>query len=85
MFGQTLGNLADGVPTARSVTEQYKKTLVSTQVLIGVITMAVLIRSHRLTAALAFFAMMQLGALLGALWAARLKSKIERARWKVRA
>jgi hypothetical protein len=60
--------------------EQYKKTMVGTQILIGVVTLAVLLRTHRLVAALAFFATMQLGAVIGALWAVRLKSKIQRAR-----
>jgi hypothetical protein len=85
MLGATLANLAAGLPTARNVKQQYRKTLVSTQVLIGVITLGVLFRTQRLAAALAFFATMQIGALIGALWAVRLKSKIERARWKDRA
>lgn len=59
--------------------EQYKKTLVPTQVLIFAVTVAALIWSHRLMVALAFFVMMQLGAVLGAIWATRLKHKVERA------
>jgi hypothetical protein len=58
--------------------EQYKKTLVPTQLLIFTVTVAALIWSHRLMAALAFFVMMQLGAVLGAIWATRLKHKVER-------
>lgn len=62
--------------------EHYKKTFVGTQILIGVVTFAVILQSHRLVAALAFFVTMQLGAVLGAVWAARLKERIERARAK---
>jgi hypothetical protein len=47
--------------------------------------LAVLLKSHRLGAALAFWAMMQLGGVLGALWAAWLKSRIERGRLVSRA
>jgi hypothetical protein len=60
--------------------EHYKKTFVGTQITIGVITLAVLIRTHRLVAALAFFVTMQLGAILGAMWAVRIKHRIEQAR-----
>jgi hypothetical protein len=59
--------------------EQYKKTLVPTQITISLITFAALVYSHRLFAALSFFVVMQLGALLGAMWGARLKNKVERA------
>ena len=59
--------------------ERYKRTLVPTQMLIGTVTIVILVWSHRFTAALAFFVAMQVGAAIGALWAHRLKSKIERA------
>jgi hypothetical protein len=42
------------------------------------VTVAILIQSHRLFAATAFFSAMELGALLGAMWAARIKRRIER-------
>lgn len=58
--------------------ERYRRTFYGTQALIAAVTVAVLIQSHRIVAALAFFAAMQVGALVGALWAARLKRKIER-------
>ena len=59
--------------------EQYKKTFVLTQVLICLVTLAVYLGAHRLwvLAALYFF-MMQVGAVLGAAWAVRLKRKVER-------
>ena len=59
--------------------EQYKKTLIPTQITILVVTIAALLWSHRVAAALAFFVVMQLGAVLGALWGTRLKNKVERA------
>jgi O-antigen/teichoic acid export membrane protein len=58
--------------------EQYKKTVIPTQIIIAVVCLAVLLMSHRLSAALAFFLVMQAGALFGAVWGARLKHKIER-------
>jgi hypothetical protein len=64
---------------------QYKKTWVGTQLLIGVVTAGVLLRSHRLIAALAFFLTMQLGGLIGAMWAIRLKNRVERTRAEHRA
>jgi hypothetical protein len=62
------------------VAAQYRKTVVWVQIVIGVITIAALFQTHRLIAALAFFATMQVGAVFGALWAARLRSRIESAR-----
>jgi hypothetical protein len=59
---------------------QYRKTLVGTQILIGGVTIAVLIQSHRVFAALTFWAVMQVGAILGAAWALRIRSRIEHAR-----
>jgi hypothetical protein len=64
----------------RPAVDHYKRTLVATQTLIAAVTVAVLWQSHRLVAALLFLAMMQAGAVLGAIWAARLKEKIARAR-----
>ncbi len=62
--------------------EHYKKTFTVTQFMIAVVAIAVLAVTHRILAALAFVATMEIGALLGAFWAARLKGKIERARWR---
>jgi len=59
--------------------EQYKKTLIPTQITILVITIAVLFWSHRIVAGLAFFVMMQVCAVIGVLWGIRLKNKVERA------
>ena len=58
--------------------ERYRRTFFVTQASIAAVTVAVLVQSHRLAAAAAFFATMQLGAVVGALWAARLKRKIQR-------
>jgi hypothetical protein len=58
--------------------EQYKKTLIPTQVFIAVITLGVLFLTHRFVAAMAFFVIMQVGALVGVQWGLRLKGKIER-------
>lgn len=58
--------------------ERYRRTLFVTQASIAAVTAAILIQSHRLVVAAAFFAAMQIGAVVGALWAARLKRKIER-------
>jgi hypothetical protein len=65
---------------AARVFEQYRKTFLGTQVVIGLVTIAALIQTHHLVAALGFFAMMQVGALAGAAWAASLKSRIVSAR-----
>jgi hypothetical protein len=53
--------------------EQYKKTVARTQVLIALVTIAALIASRRLYVASGFFIAMQLGAVFGAMWAARLR------------
>jgi hypothetical protein len=53
--------------------DQYRKTFRGTQMAIGVVTVFVQLRTHRLDVAFAFFAAMQLGALFGAFWAARLR------------
>jgi hypothetical protein len=76
--------IAGVLSTMRAVSEQYKKTFAGTQILIVVVTLAALVTTHRLAAALAFLATMQLGAVVGAMWAASLKSRIEHGRLKVR-
>jgi hypothetical protein len=53
--------------------DQYKKTFVGTQAVIAVVTLLVHLRTHRLDVSLGFFMAMQLGAVLGAFWAARLR------------
>jgi hypothetical protein len=55
--------------------DQYKKTFWGTQAIIAVVTLAVHLRTHRLDVSLAFFTAMQLGAILGAFWAARLRAR----------
>jgi hypothetical protein len=65
--------------------EHYKKTFRTTQIVIGVVTMGLLIWSHRIAVAAMFFMMMQLGSVLGALWAARLKGMFEHQKYRVRA
>jgi len=52
---------------------RYRKTFASMQLFIGAIALIVLLLSHRLFLAGAFFCTMQLGALMGAAWAARLE------------
>ena len=47
--------------------ELYKKTFWSMQAAIGLVTLVVAVKSRDLTMGLAFMAMMQVGALLGAL------------------
>ena len=57
--------------------EQYKKTFVGTQMVIALLTIAVVARTHRSwLAAAAVFLVMQLGALAGALWASRLRRRM---------
>jgi hypothetical protein len=58
--------------------ERYKRTFFVTQAGIAAVAIAILIQSHRFFAAVAFFGAMQVGALVGAVWAASLKRRIER-------
>ena len=60
--------------------EQYKKTAVGIQIVIAIVTGAVLIWSRTLTAGAVFFVAMQLSAFLGAGWATRLSRLQERGR-----
>ena len=60
--------------------EQYRKTAIGIQIVIGIVTIAVVIWSRTLTAGGVFFVAMQLSALLGAGWAARLSRLQERGR-----
>ena len=52
---------------------RYRKSFVGMQSLIALITLGALVLSHRVFLAGAFFITMQLGALFGAMWAARLE------------
>jgi hypothetical protein len=57
--------------------EQYKKTFRGMQIAIGIVTIAVLVLTRRATIGAGFFAMMQGGAVFGAMWGARLKRLFE--------
>ncbi len=57
--------------------EQYKKTFLGMQIVMWLIAAGVLLSTHRLFAAAVFLVVMQLGAVLGAMWGARLKSKLQ--------
>jgi len=57
--------------------EQYKKTFIGTQAIIAIVTFFVFFKTHQLWfATLVFFLIMQVGAVLGAMWATRLKRKL---------
>ena len=60
--------------------EQYRKTALGMQIVIALVTIAVVIWSHRLAAGGLFFVAMQLSAVLGAAWATRLHRLQERGR-----
>jgi hypothetical protein len=58
--------------------ERYKRTFVGTQTLIVAITIVILVKLQGWQVAAVFFGTMQLGAVLGAVWASQLKRKFER-------
>jgi hypothetical protein len=58
--------------------ERYKRTLLVTQAVIAVVSLGIFVESRMWEAAVVFFLVMQFGALVGAMWAARLKRRIER-------
>jgi hypothetical protein len=60
---------------ASLVLVQYVRTFGRTQFTIGLVALAVLLRTHRPQTVLVYLALMQLGAVAGAVWATRLKSK----------
>jgi len=60
--------------------EQYKKTAIGIQIVIAIVTVAVLIWSRNLAAGGVFFVAMQMSAVLGAGWATRLHRLQERGR-----
>ena len=56
--------------------EQYKKTFRAIQLVIAIITGVIFFKTqHQLVPTLVFFLIMQVGAVLGAMWATRLKRK----------
>jgi uncharacterized membrane protein YfcA len=57
--------------------ERYKHTFIGTQTIIAAVTLAILYKLQVWQVAAVFFATMQLGAVMGAMWAARLKRKLE--------
>jgi hypothetical protein len=66
------------------VLKQYRKNLIGTQLVIAMMTVAMLVQSHRLITGIACFVVMQLGAIVGAAWGASLRSRIERGRTGIR-
>jgi hypothetical protein len=58
--------------------EQYKKTFAATQAVILTVAVAVTFWSHAWNAGAMFFVIMQMGAILGAMWATRLKRMVQR-------
>ncbi|HEV3191292.1 MAG TPA: hypothetical protein VGY54_12375 [Polyangiaceae bacterium] len=57
--------------------EQYKKTFLGMQIVMWLIGAGVLLGTHRLFAAAVFLVVMQVGAIFGAMWGARLKSRLQ--------
>jgi hypothetical protein len=57
--------------------ERYKRTFFVTQGVIAFVTAAIFLKLHVWQAAAVLFVAMQLGALTGSIWAARLKRRIE--------
>jgi uncharacterized membrane protein YfcA len=58
--------------------KQYKKTFSGMQVVIVLVTLGILLWRHAWDLAGVFFITMQVGAVLGAMWGARLKNKLDR-------
>jgi hypothetical protein len=62
--------------------DQYRKTFVGMQAVILIVTCGMFLAFNRLWALAAlFFVTMELGALLGAVWGARLKRKVAGRAW----
>jgi hypothetical protein len=56
---------------------QYKKTFLRIQIVITLVTFAVfLATAHRLPEAGVFFIVMQIGAVLGAMWGVRMQARL---------
>ena len=62
--------------TSTDMWEQYRKTLIGTQLFILSICALMVYRRVPIGGVAVFFVVMQLGAVIGARWAARLKRKI---------
>ena len=58
--------------------ERYKRTFIGTQAIIAAVTLAILFKLQVWQVAAVFFATMQLGAVMGAIWASQLKRRMER-------
>jgi hypothetical protein len=57
---------------------QYKTTFLRIQTVIAMVTCAVFfVTGHRVPEAAVFFVVMQIGAVLGAMWAVRIQAKLE--------
>jgi hypothetical protein len=61
----------------RSMWEHYKRTFFGMQVVIALITAWIYLSYRLVPAALIFFLVMQVGSVLGAAWAQRLRRKVE--------
>jgi hypothetical protein len=58
--------------------EQYKRTFSKTQALIAVVTMGTYFYlGHMAARSAAFFVVMQIGGVVGAMWGTRLKRKVD--------
>jgi hypothetical protein len=57
--------------------EHYRKTFTGIQSVVVVITGVVLYLSHSLSTAAVFLLVMEMGAVIGAMWAQRLKNKLD--------
>lgn len=58
--------------------EHYKRTAVTIQLVIGTVTVAIFAWSGVASLAALFFVTMQIASMIGAAWAARLKTKVLR-------
>jgi len=59
--------------------EQYKKYFAKTQAVIAVVTIGTfLYMDHVVARSAVFFLMMQVGAVMGAIWGTRLKKKVDK-------
>jgi hypothetical protein len=62
--------------------EQYKKTFAKTQAVIGMVTAGTfLFMGHMVARSAAFFVVMQVAAVVGAMWGVRLKRKVDGRAW----
>jgi hypothetical protein len=58
--------------------EQYKRTFAKTQTVIGMVTAGTYVyMGHLVARSLVFFVVMQIAALVGAMWGVRLKKKVD--------